>query len=280
MRADSATYVGVSSQATPATLASEIAAAGPGEVVCLASGDYSGFTGTSKSAPGITHHLCPGGDGDVQLRHYAEPLERAQNFTLDGTVGGGTMTVSRGWTRKPLGSSLQNKALNLAFQNLNFAAGASVIIQGAENSNITFNRDTFVAANANCSGSGGGPSGLSGIFYLQYSTTSTRTPSGVTVENSVFVAPADLWNPFRAIQTGAPMVVENNVFTGFLDHTEKGVVTISTLSKSLVAPQGLLAKSRSPGTCAMTTTDVSWRLTGPRTTRSPTTCASTSSRTV
>jgi hypothetical protein len=128
------------------------------------------------------------------------------------------MSIGRGLDIETRGGVLQDKALNLSFQNLSFGGGATVLIRGPENSNIVFNRDTFVAGNANCA-NGGSPSGLSGIFYLLYTTATPATPSGVTVENSVFVAPADLWNPYRAMQTGAPLTVKNNVFAGFLDHT-------------------------------------------------------------
>ncbi|MFZ0041383.1 MAG: hypothetical protein WAK93_08755 [Solirubrobacteraceae bacterium] len=197
---------------------SKVAAAAPGDVVCLASGDYSSFKGTSKSAPGITITSAPRArvtfNSGIKLN-----LSNVQNFTLDGTGGGGRMTVGGLLDAETSGDALQNKALNLTFQNINFAAGGSVLIRGPENSNIVFNRDTFVAGNANCAG-GGSPSGLSGIFYLLYSTATSRTQSGVSVENSVFVAPADLWNPYRAMQTGAPLTVKNNVFVGFLDHTE------------------------------------------------------------
>ena len=204
--------------ATPSSLVSQVAAASAGEVVCLASGDYSGFAGASKPAPGITITAAPGatvtfGSG-IKLN-----LSSVQNFTLDGTAGGGTMTIGGQLDMETAGDALLNKALNLTFQNIAFPASTNAVyIEGPENSNITFNRDTFVAGNAACSG--GSATGLTGIAYLQYSTATATTPSGVTFENSVFVAPADLWNPDRAIQTAAPLTVENTVFAGFLDHTE------------------------------------------------------------
>ena len=58
-----------------------------------------------------------------------------------------------------------DKALNMTFQNMDFAASdGNVVVDGPENSNITFNRDTFVDANAACSG--GSDTGYSGIFYV------------------------------------------------------------------------------------------------------------------
>ena len=193
-----------------------IAAANDGQVVCLASGDYSSFTGTSKSAPGIWITSAPGAAVTFNSG-FRLNLSSVQNFMLDGTGGGGRMTVG-GLVSLQTSGGAQNKALNLLFQNIAFtAADGNVLLQGEENSNIVFNRDTFVDANAQCSG--GSATGLSGIFYVQ-PTSSPTTQTGLTIENSVFVAPTDLWNPGRAVQDGAPMAFENNVVTGFLDHTE------------------------------------------------------------
>jgi hypothetical protein len=199
---------------TPANFARQLEGATSGSVVCLGSGDYSGFTGVSKPAPGITVTSAPGARVTFNSGITFD-LNTVRNFTIDGTGGGGTMSVARGLDMETRDGALQDKALNLTFENIDFVAGASVLIRGPENSNIVFNRDTFVAGNANCA-SDGSPSGLSGIFYLLYSTATPTTPSGVTVENSVFVAPADLWNPYRAMQTGSPLTVKNNVFAGFL----------------------------------------------------------------
>ncbi len=201
--------------ATTANYASQIAAATPGQVVCLASGDYSGFTGTNKSAPGITITSAPGAavtfNSGMKLN-----LSNVQNFTLDGTAGGGTMSVGGELDMETTGDASQNKALNITIQNVAFRPNSpSVLFRGPLNSNVTFNRDTFVASNVPCSG--GSPVGLGGTFYNE---SSGSTPSGLTIENSVFVAPMDLWNTDRAIQDTNPMVVENNVIAGFVDHTE------------------------------------------------------------
>ena len=200
--------------ASSSSLASEVAAASPGEVVCLTSGDYSGFTGTSKSAPGITITSAPGAavtfNSGIRLN-----LSSAQNFTLDGTGGGGTMTVGGEVDMETSGDALQSKALNITLQNISFAAGGNVLIKGPENSNITFNRDTFVDANDNSACTSNGAQ-----FMLLYSTATPSTQSGVTVQNSVLVAPTDLWNLNRALETMAPMTVQDNVIVGFLDHTD------------------------------------------------------------
>ena len=204
--------------ATTSNFTTQLADATPGQVVCLASGDYSSFTGTSKSSPGITITSAPNAMVTFNSGMNVN-LSSAQNFTLDGTGGGGTMTIGGELDLSTSGSSLQNKALNLTFQNIAFTASSNaVLIEGPENSNIVFNRDTFVDGNAACSG--GSPSTLGAAFMLLYKTATATTPSGVTLENSVFVAPGDLWNPNRAMESESGLTIENNVIAGFLDHTE------------------------------------------------------------
>lgn len=226
--------------ATTANVTTQIANATPGQVVCLASGDYSGLRGTSKPAPGITITSAPGAivtfNSGMNLN-----LSSVQNFTLDGTGGGGTMTVGGLLDMETSGDALQNKPLNLVFENIAFTSTGYVIFQGPENSNVTFNRDTFVAGNATCNG--GSATGVTYEFLLPYETATATTPSGLTIANSVFVAPADLWNPRRAIQTATPMTVADNVFVGYLDHLGASCNHIDTLQ----------VYSRSNGTSGGTT---------------------------
>jgi hypothetical protein len=209
--------------ATPASVVSQVASASPGEVVCLASGDYSSFTGTSKSAPGITITSASGAavtfNSGITLN-----LSSVQNFTLDGTGGGGTMTVGGELDMETSRDALQNKALNLTFQNMTFTGSAYILLDGPENSNITFNRDMFVDGNANAACNGPGYE-----LVTDYVTSTNTTPSGITIEDSVWVAPPDLWNPRRAIQTAAPITVRNNVFVGYLAHPGTACNHIDTL---------------------------------------------------
>jgi hypothetical protein len=213
--------------ANTSNFTTEIAAASPGQVVCLASGDYSSFTGTSKSAPGIWITSAPGATVTFNSGFNLN-LSSVQNFMLDGTGGGGTMTVGGPVNLDTGGGGLQDKALNLLFQNIAFTATADVEIDGPENSNITFNRDRFVAGNVACSGGSAG--GTTWQVLISYDTATATTPSGVTIENSVFVAPADLWDPARAIQTASSMTVANNVFVGYVAHSDQaGCNHIDTL---------------------------------------------------
>ena len=114
--------------ATTGTFATKLADATPGEVVCLAPGDYSGFTGTSKSPPRITITAAPGAavtfNSGITLN-----LSSVRNFTLDGTGAGGTMTIGGELDMETKGDALQDKALNLTFANIDFAAGGNVLIK-------------------------------------------------------------------------------------------------------------------------------------------------------
>ena len=116
--------------ATTSNFTTQIANATPGQTVCLASGNYSSFTGTSKSPPGITITSAPGAtvtfNSGITLN-----LSNVQNFTLDGTAGGGTMTVGGELDMETNGDALQNKALNLTFQNIHFPAGQLRHLSGA-----------------------------------------------------------------------------------------------------------------------------------------------------
>ena len=228
--------------ATASNFAAQIAAASPGQVVCLASGDYSGFTGTSKAAPGITITSAPGAAVTFNSGMTLN-MSTSQNFTLDGTAGGGTMSVGGTLDLETRSDAEQIKALNLTFQNLSFPTGnlPNVILFGPEQANIAFNRDTFVDGNGACSNGNG--LGRPGNFYV-YNTGTPTTQTGLTVENSVFVAPMDLWNPGRTVQDGAPMAFENNVLTGYVAHNDNA---------ACVHIDGLQWFSGTPGTTGSVT---------------------------
>ena len=64
--------------ATTSNFTTQIANATPGQVVCLASGDYSTFTGTSKSVPRHHDHVSPRRDGHVQHLLHAQPEQSGE----------------------------------------------------------------------------------------------------------------------------------------------------------------------------------------------------------
>ena len=223
--------------ATTSNVTTQITNATAGQVVCLASGDYSGFSGTSKSAPGITITAAPGAtvtfNSGMRLN-----LSSVQNFTLDGTGGGGTMTVGGLLDMETSGDALQNKALNLDVPESRFHGGWRCDLSRAPRTPTSRSTATRSwTGNAGCNGTSA--TGVTYQFLLPYQTATATTPSGLTIESSVFVAPADLWNPRRAIQTASPMTVTDNVFVGYLDHTGPRVATISTRSRSTQVEQHL-----------------------------------------
>lgn len=191
--------------ATPATLGAQIGKARSGQTVCLATGNYGSWGGTGKAiAIAAARHASPvmtfrfGGD--------------AHGFTLSGIAGtGGQMTAG---------------ARDITIENSVFTS--AVAINGLANANVTFDHDTFV--NINNPGCGGQPARI----HLEYGTT---TPSGVTVENSLFSG-----GDTDGIQTGVPLVIKHNVFTNLrspgsdCNHTDSiqgvgssGVVVVGNL---------------------------------------------------
>lgn len=177
--------------ATTANFSSMISAATPGQVVCLASGTYSNWTGTSKSAPGITVTAGSGQTVTMGLGDWS--LGSVQNFTVDGTGGGGTWTI-------PVGSYLwqgsTTTARNITVKNITMATsgGSNVVaitIDGPTNSAITLDHIYWpdLPSVGICTGTGV-------RLHLSY-TIGSPTVSGVTVSNSEFDGGA--WD---AIQLG------------------------------------------------------------------------------
>jgi hypothetical protein len=162
--------------ATPSTLGAQIGKAQAGQTVCLASGSYGAWGGTAKA---IAVAAAPQASPTMTI-HFGGG---AHGFTLSGVRGmGGTITAG---------------ARDITIQDSAFST--AVAINGLANSGVTFDHDTFV--NINNPGCGGQPARI----HLEYSTT---TPSGVTVENSLFSGGDE-----DGIQTGAPLVITHNVFT-------------------------------------------------------------------
>ena len=208
--------------ATTSSYSAVVAGATAGQTVCLDPGDYSGWTGYTGPTCCITVTAAPGAavtfNSGLTLN-----LSTVRNFTLDGSAAGGTMTIGGGLDMETSGDALQNKVLNLTFQNITFPEGSNVVIDGPENSNIAFDYDTFINGNADDSAYPACTNYYSNgaEVYLTYSTSPITTPSGVTVENSTFSSFAvDRQanpNPNRALESGAPLTIEHNVIEGYLD---------------------------------------------------------------
>jgi hypothetical protein len=187
--------------ATASTFASQVAAATPGQTICLAAGTYRSWSGASKPAPGITITAAPGAGVTLPIGSSDSNewnLGSIGNFTIDGTADGGSITIPAAqyeWT----GST--TTALNITIQNVMFAPNADLDISSPTNSNILINHVSWNSSDCLVN---------EGIrLHLSYSN---NTESGVTVENSEFIGGSS-----DGIQTGDPMRIIDNYFQGVIE---------------------------------------------------------------
>jgi hypothetical protein len=163
-------------RATPATLAAQIGKAKAGQTVCLATGNYGNWTGTGRAIA-------------IAAAPHASPV---MTFRFGGDAHGFTLSGIRG-----MGGQITAGARDITIENSAFTS--AVAVNGLANANVTFDHDTFV--NIDNPGCQGQPARI----HLEYSTT---TPSGVTVQDSLFSG-----GDTDGIQTGVPLVIKHNVFT-------------------------------------------------------------------
>ena len=181
--------------ATTSNFAAQVSAATAGQTICLASGDYGTWSGTSEA---ITVTAASGASVTLSFGFASGD----SGFTIDGAKGGGTMTIP--------GGEIDRGASNITIRNAAFTD--TLAINGPTNANILLDADTFnnQSMASNCTGQ---PARL----HLEYHSD---TPSGVTVENSQFVDPAGgLSNARDGIQTGVGLVVKNNLFENIRDNS-------------------------------------------------------------
>jgi parallel beta helix pectate lyase-like protein len=172
--------------AAPSSFDAQVSAASPGQTVCLASGDYGVWRGTAKA---IT----------IRPEDGATPLmviqfgPGASGFTIDG--GRTSFTQTWGIQIKDGNSpDVRTGAHDITIENTDIAAGLGV--DQLANANIVFNHDVWHDLNGF-----GWPAGV----HLDWTSS---TPSGVTVENSLF---RDM--SADGIQTGSPMNIVGNEFS-------------------------------------------------------------------
>lgn len=196
--------------ATPSSFAAEVAAASAGQTVCLASGDYGMWRGTSKA---ITVAPETGATPEMGLQLGAG----ASGFTIDG----GLSSFTQSWGLQIVHESapdIGGGASNITIENTSFGVGLD--LDGLANSNIVFNHDLFHDLD--------GFSWTAGL-HLAWSSS---TPSGVTVENSLF---RDM--SADGIQTGIAMSILNNEFSDVQPNAAGGTrACIPTTSSSTGAP--------------------------------------------
>jgi hypothetical protein len=163
--------------ATPATFGAEVAAAPPGQTVCLTSGDYGTWSGTHKA---ITVAAAPGAAPRMQFDFDTG----AAGFTLDGMSG--------------MSGTIANGARNITIRNSAF--DDTTEIRNVENGNIVFDHDSF--DNIGCD---------SGCMPRIWLPGQTRQPSGVTVQYSQFRGGSS-----DGIQAGTALSIIGNEFANIV----------------------------------------------------------------
>lgn len=164
------------------TFGSAVSAAAPGEAVCLASGDYGTWGGTSKAitirpqdGANVTMGInFGGGDSGFTINGARLSFGAATGLTIDGgNVGGG--------------------ARDITIKHSSFSGGLT--LRGLANSNILFHHNQH--------------SGISGSEYTAAFHLPGGQPqhSGVTIANSLF---RDM--SADGVQTGPAVNVVNNEF--------------------------------------------------------------------
>jgi hypothetical protein len=161
--------------ATTSNFSSQVSAASAGQTICLASGNYGTWSGTSKA---ITVAAAPNAAPTMQVSFGSG----ASGFTLSGMGG--------------MGGEIDSPAKNITIENSAFTD--ALVFSGVSNANLVLNADTFL--NINNPGCNGQP----GRIHLVNSSGQT----GVVVENSLFSG-----GDTDGIQAGAPLTILNNVFT-------------------------------------------------------------------
>jgi len=182
--------------ATTSNFSSQVSAAIAGQTICLASGSYGTWTGTSKA---ITLTPASGASASMDFTFGSGDT----GFTVDGSAGGGSMTSG--------GGEFDTGASNITLKNITF------------NDSLTFNT---VAASANILLDSDHWNGQGSTFNADSGcTTPARihvfgsAQTGLTVSNSTFIdPPAGLSNAEDGIQTGSGITVKNSIFENILDN--------------------------------------------------------------
>lgn len=162
--------------ATTSNFSSQLAAAQPGQTLCLASGNYGSFSGVSKSSPGVTITAASGATPSMSIA-FRQTSPVAQWLILD------SLTITGGDISAPANNiTIQNSTITdkvNIWQNANNSACSNC---GAmNNQNIVFNND-MLNMSSNQSGSGGYEARINFVN----AGNNDPTPAGVTVKNSKF----------------------------------------------------------------------------------------------
>jgi hypothetical protein len=144
--------------ATTATFASVFSAAGPGAVICLASGSYGRFSGARKSGR-VTIRPQDGAAASMSVQFSRTPA----NLTLDG------LTIT--------GMEISGPVHDLTIRNSAFTGCAVIRTPEMANANVLLDRNTHLnIARSQCAYDG----------RLAFPQRNPAQPSGVTVLHSLF----------------------------------------------------------------------------------------------
>jgi hypothetical protein len=172
-------------EVTPSSFATELSEATDGETICLSTGDYGTFTGTSKA---VTIRSAEGADARMGFDLGSGDA----NFTLEGLTFNGR--------RGDRFSAITGDVRNVTFRDSRFTL--PTYIDGPIESGILFDRNRFVGITEVA----GQP--IDGGLDLRYGDGCTATTtSGITVRNSLFAN-----GNFTPVKTGCGLKVLNNVF--------------------------------------------------------------------
>jgi hypothetical protein len=151
--------------ATTANFASQLAAAQPGQTLCLASGSYGAFAGVTKASPGVTLMAASGAKATMRIA-----------FTQSSPVPAWLIFDSI-WFTGGVGD-ISDGAHDITFRNSTFADKLTISPGAMNRNNIVFDNDLFNMADnqagtggyeARVAFAGGGPN-----------------PAGITIKNSKF----------------------------------------------------------------------------------------------
>ena len=145
--------------ATPDNLASIIAAAQPGQTVCLASGSYGTFTGAAKAGR-VTIQPAPGASVGISV-----DFNGASNITVTG------VTLNN--------ATLEGATHDVTLSNSTVAASGQIVVlpdQMTASSNIVIDHNTL--QNQSCG------TGLQGRIDVQDAGANNSNPVGLTISNN------------------------------------------------------------------------------------------------
>ncbi len=166
--------------ATTATFSAQVSAATTGQTVCLASGNYSTWTGTNKS---ITIKAASGASPVMDI----DFSNGDSGFTLDGMTG--------------MSGDIVGSASNITIKNSVFTAGIHVGTT-VSNANIVLDGNTHINITP-------ASNGFAGRIHLD----ATGVPCGITVRNSTLGG--GYADGIRADCNG--VLIESNRFIDFQD---------------------------------------------------------------